>query len=134
MQRTGSGGGGASVNVASINGLSGTPTASIYSATKHALIGLTRSVARDHQARDSHQHGLPRRHRHTVPASTAPRVVGSRTAGAAGAPGRGHSALPARPARRGRGGDCLAVLGRVLVRDRPCAGDRWRIDRMNPGT
>ena len=47
MQRTGSGGGGASVNVASINGLSGTPTASIYSATKHALIGFTRSVARE---------------------------------------------------------------------------------------
>jgi NAD(P)-dependent dehydrogenase (short-subunit alcohol dehydrogenase family) len=44
MQRTG---GGAIVNVASINGLSGTPTASIYSATKHAVIGLTRSAARE---------------------------------------------------------------------------------------
>ena len=41
------GGGGAIVNVASINGLSGTPTASIYSATKHAVIGLTRSAARE---------------------------------------------------------------------------------------
>lgn len=40
-------GGGAIVNVASINGLSGTPTASIYSATKHAVIGLTRSAARE---------------------------------------------------------------------------------------
>lgn len=45
MQRRG--GGGAIVNVASINGLSGTPTASIYSATKHAVIGLTRSAARE---------------------------------------------------------------------------------------
>jgi len=48
MQRGGDdGGGGAIVNVASINGLSGTPTASIYSATKHAVIGLTRSAARE---------------------------------------------------------------------------------------
>lgn len=49
MQRggDGGGGGGAIVNVASINGLSGTPTASIYSATKHAVIGLTRSAARE---------------------------------------------------------------------------------------
>ncbi len=45
------GGGGAIVNVASINGLSGTPTASIYSATKHAVIGLTRSAAREMIAR-----------------------------------------------------------------------------------
>ena len=45
MQRSGVGG--AIVNVASINGLSGTPTASIYSATKHAVIGLTRSAARE---------------------------------------------------------------------------------------
>jgi NAD(P)-dependent dehydrogenase (short-subunit alcohol dehydrogenase family) len=48
MQRSGGGdSGGAIVNVASINGLSGTPTASIYSATKHAVIGLTRSAARE---------------------------------------------------------------------------------------
>ena len=51
MQRggdaNGGGVGGAIVNVASINGLSGTPTASIYSATKHAVIGLTRSAARE---------------------------------------------------------------------------------------
>jgi NAD(P)-dependent dehydrogenase (short-subunit alcohol dehydrogenase family) len=44
MQRSG---GGAIVNVASINGLSGTATASIYSATKHAVVGLTRSAARE---------------------------------------------------------------------------------------
>lgn len=44
MQLTG---GGAIVNVASINGLSGAPNASIYSATKHAVIGLTRSAARE---------------------------------------------------------------------------------------
>ncbi|HSM81367.1 MAG TPA: glucose 1-dehydrogenase [Nodosilinea sp.] len=38
-------GGGTIVNVASINGLSGTPTGSIYSASKHGVIGLTRSAA-----------------------------------------------------------------------------------------
>ncbi len=47
MKHKADGSGGAMVNVASINGLSGTPTASIYSATKHAVIGLTRSVARE---------------------------------------------------------------------------------------
>ena len=47
MQHKADGSGGAIVNVASINGLSGTPTASIYSATKHAVIGLTRSAARE---------------------------------------------------------------------------------------
>ena len=50
MQRSAdgvAGGGGAIVNVASINGLSGTPTAAVYSATKHAVIGLTRSAARE---------------------------------------------------------------------------------------
>ena len=44
MQRTGDG---VIVNVASINGLSGTASASIYSATKHAVVGLTRSAARE---------------------------------------------------------------------------------------
>ena len=61
------------------------------------------------------------------------RLVGTRTAGAAGAPRRDHSARAAGAARRDRGGDCLAVLGRVFVGGRPCTGDRRWIDRMNPG-
>lgn len=44
------GGGGTIVNVASINGLSGTPTAAVYSAAKHAVIGLTRSAAKEYIA------------------------------------------------------------------------------------
>ena len=44
MLRSGSG---PIVNVASINGLSGEPSAPMYSAGKHAVIGLTRSAARD---------------------------------------------------------------------------------------
>jgi len=43
-----SGNGGTIVNVASITGLSGTPTAAIYSAGKHAVIGLTRSTAKEY--------------------------------------------------------------------------------------
>jgi NAD(P)-dependent dehydrogenase (short-subunit alcohol dehydrogenase family) len=42
--------GGTIVNVASTTGLSGTPTAALYSAGKHAVIGLTRSTAREYIA------------------------------------------------------------------------------------
>lgn len=42
--------GGTIVNVASITGLSGTPTAALYSAGKHAVIGLTRSTAKEYIA------------------------------------------------------------------------------------
>lgn len=38
-------GGGTIVNVSSINGLSGTPGGALYSASKHGVIGLTRSAA-----------------------------------------------------------------------------------------
>jgi NAD(P)-dependent dehydrogenase (short-subunit alcohol dehydrogenase family) len=44
------GSGGTIVNVASTTGLSGTPTAALYSAGKHAVIGLTRSTAREYIA------------------------------------------------------------------------------------
>lgn len=43
-------GGGTIVNVASTTGLTGTPTAALYSAAKHAVIGLTRSAAREYIA------------------------------------------------------------------------------------
>ena len=43
--------GGTIVNVASISGLAGTPEAPMYSAGKHAVIGLTRSAAKDYIAR-----------------------------------------------------------------------------------
>ncbi len=44
-------GGGTIVNISSVNGLSGAPTAAVYSAGKHAVIGLTRSMAREYIAR-----------------------------------------------------------------------------------
>lgn len=47
MLKTGSG---TIVNVSSINGLSGTPSAAMYSAGRHAVLGLTRSAAREYIA------------------------------------------------------------------------------------
>lgn len=41
------GGGGSIINIASINGLRGSPRSGAYSATKHALVGLTKSSAVD---------------------------------------------------------------------------------------
>jgi len=43
--------GGTIVNVSSVNGLSGVPAAAVYSAGKHAVIGLTASAAREYIAR-----------------------------------------------------------------------------------
>ena len=43
-------GGGTIVNVASTTGLTGTPMAALYGAAKHAVIGLTRSTAREYIA------------------------------------------------------------------------------------
>ncbi len=44
-------GGGTIVNVSSVNGLSGVSSAALYSAGKHAVIGLTRSAAKEYIAR-----------------------------------------------------------------------------------
>lgn len=43
-------GGGIIANVASTTGLTGTPMAALYSAAKHAIIGLTRSTSREYIA------------------------------------------------------------------------------------
>lgn len=40
------------VNVSSVNGLSGTPTAAVYSAGRHAVLGLTRAAAREYISRN----------------------------------------------------------------------------------
>ena len=41
-------GGGAIVNVSSVNGLSGTPTAAAYCAAKHAILGLSKTAAMEY--------------------------------------------------------------------------------------
>lgn len=43
-------GGGTIVNLSSVNGLSGAPGAALYSAGKHAVLGLTRSTAKEYIA------------------------------------------------------------------------------------
>ncbi len=47
MQKTG---GGAIVNVSSVNGMAASPKAAIYSATKHGVNGLTAAAAREYMA------------------------------------------------------------------------------------
>lgn len=46
------GSGGTIVNVSSVNGLSGVPSAAMYSAGRHAVLGLTRSAAGEYIARN----------------------------------------------------------------------------------
>ena len=45
-------GGGTIVNVSSVNGLSGVPSAAMYSAGRHAVLGLTRSAALEYISRN----------------------------------------------------------------------------------
>jgi NAD(P)-dependent dehydrogenase (short-subunit alcohol dehydrogenase family) len=63
-------GAGTIVNVSSVNGLSGTPAAAMYSAGRHAVLGLTRSAALEYIARNIRINAVcpgatdtPRRHR-----------------------------------------------------------------------
>ena len=58
-------GGGAIVNVSSTLGLRGSPFGAPYSASKHAVLGLTRTAALEYAAAGHpRQRGLPRRDRH----------------------------------------------------------------------
>jgi NAD(P)-dependent dehydrogenase (short-subunit alcohol dehydrogenase family) len=66
-------GGGTIVNVASTTGLTGTPMAALYSAAKHAVVGLTRSTAKEYIADGIRINavcpgvrGTPRRERRTA--------------------------------------------------------------------
>jgi NAD(P)-dependent dehydrogenase (short-subunit alcohol dehydrogenase family) len=73
-------GGGTIVNVASTTGLTGTPTAALYSAAKHAVIGLTRSTAKEYIANGIRINAVcpgitdtPRRERRTAHLSASER-------------------------------------------------------------
>lgn len=87
-------GGGAILNVASVAGVSGAPMLGAYAASKHAVVGLTRSAA----AETAHK-GL--RINALCPAFTATDMVASMTAGMGGAPEEAVGKLAARiPMRR----------------------------------
>jgi NAD(P)-dependent dehydrogenase (short-subunit alcohol dehydrogenase family) len=66
-------GGGAIVNTASIAGLTGTPGLVAYTASKHAVVGMTRTAAMEFSRHgiDPSQRHLPRPHRHAHDAGIA---------------------------------------------------------------
>ena len=113
--------GGSIVNTASITGLVGWRGAPAYSASKHAVIGLTRT-ARERALPDPGECGVSRRGR-----NPDGRTSLCRDAGRKGAAGR---TPPAGPSRPGLGSvECgdLAVLRSRLVHNGPCADGRRRL-------
>jgi NAD(P)-dependent dehydrogenase (short-subunit alcohol dehydrogenase family) len=112
---------GAIVNVASAAGLMGFANLPAYVASKHGVIGLTKSVALSTPARTSASTGLPRQRPH----ADAP---GLRRRGRedAGGHGEGDADGSVGHAGRDRRVDRVALLGRRLLRHRARAGGRRR--------
>ena len=116
------GGGGAIVNVSSTLGLRGSPFAAPYSASKHAVLGLTRTAALEYAAQGIRVNAVcPGAIDTPMMDATFERFPGFREAltglradGAHGRPGRG------------RRGDRVAELGRGVVRHRRGADRRGR--------
>ena len=90
------GGGGAIVSTASVSGLVGDPASVVYSASKAAVINLTRSLAVDHARQNIRVNCIcPGRHRHAAGRADAERSGGP-PAQRAGPPARAASASPRR--------------------------------------
>ena len=118
------GGGGTIVSTASVSGMGGDPASVVYSASKAAVINLTRSLAVDHARQNIRVNCI-------CPGAIDTPPVGRMLERPRGPPAQraGPSARPHRPAggdRRRRG---VAVVGGVVVRHRPGAGRRRRADR-----
>jgi len=115
---------GAIVNTASMWGVVGAAGMSAYSASKHGVIGLTKSAARDY--------GRPARQRGCAwPDSNS--LDRRRPCGCHQRNHRAHGAAAVRSARRGRRGGRLALLeiGVVRQRDGPSRGRRLA-GRLSP--
>jgi NAD(P)-dependent dehydrogenase (short-subunit alcohol dehydrogenase family) len=122
-------GGGAIVNNSSIFGLKGYPGWPIYTAAKHAVVGLTKAAALENATRHPGQCDRSRpdrdpapRQRHGRPAAILRRV---------------RADAADRPPRRGRRRGRLAPLRRGFVRDGCRPPGRWRglcaMSRRRPG-
>ena len=118
--------GGAIVNIASTNSFRPQPHQSAYTASKHGVLGMTRNAAVDYGAEGIRINAIcPGADRHADAASGD--GAARPPAGGGGEPSQPPG--PLRPARRDRPGLPLAVLGGVVVHDRPRAGRRRRLPR-----
>jgi NAD(P)-dependent dehydrogenase (short-subunit alcohol dehydrogenase family) len=117
-------GGGAIVNTASVAGLVGERGIGAYSASKHGVVGLTRTAALDYIGQGVRINAV-------CPGATRTRMFGELVSG----PESGVLHLVAPPDRqnRGTGRDCtrrpVSCFRRRLFHRRPGAGGRWRVDR-----
>jgi NAD(P)-dependent dehydrogenase (short-subunit alcohol dehydrogenase family) len=113
--------GGAVVNVASVAGLVGFPAHAAYAASKHGVVGLTRTAALEYARRGVRVNAL-------CPGFTRTPMVDRITGATARGRGRARRPRPDPAARHGGGdrrGGGVPVLARGGVHDRARARGRW---------
>ena len=119
-----SAGGGAIVNTASVAGLVGERGIGAYSASKHGVVGLTRTAALDYIGQGVRINAV-------CPGATRTRNLGELVSG----PQSGvlHSVAPSDWQDRGAGRDrtrrLVSCFRRCVLHRRPSARRRWRLDR-----